>query len=273
MDFDILDTYLLPYLTGADLGRIAKVCKEWNRVTKCNSEWQEFKTHWHVDVKFEQMCAAGRVYIVKYLYTKCGQVDRSRGFVQACKYGQLAVAKWLYIFGISKCSRARVWEFALKNCQLEIVKWLLEITPLHYIQRTLEEVNKKYLYERSCRFGCVEMIEFFMSLNTTKYLYDSGFEVACIHGHLKVAQLLHSHKSGFIDYHDVLNRVFAYDQKNDATHAGQVEVAKWLLETQVNINIFRVKYMWFCDEYGHRTRYTGGYSMRWRKWIQAYPNV
>jgi ankyrin repeat protein len=169
------------------------------------------------NIAFKLACANGHLTVAQWLLQIHPEIDAiDSAFVLACKDGQMEVAHWLldidsqdYIMTNEILS---AFNRACGYGQLDIAKWLYQDYITTYSNATQYEAFEIALYD-TCKRGC-------SSFDTNK------------HGYLNVVQWL------FEECPALANKDTVFGALHFACNEGNLDVAKWLIHIQPNINIF-----------------------------------
>ncbi len=99
-------------------------------------------------------------YNINFSRNKLDQKTHQNAFIDACDYGNIEVAKWLFeVKPEYPIIYINAFFFACKNGHLEIAKWLLELNPDMDIS-----INNNYIFNIVREFNQMEIAKWLCSI-------------------------------------------------------------------------------------------------------------
>jgi ankyrin repeat protein len=173
---------------------------------------------------FKYFCKNGHLeYIHKLILSKPeinAGYDYDQLFIIACEYGHLHIVEQLFLYkpDIDNYTANDAFIAACENGYLEIAQRLIVI--LTNINMCIEH---DFPFVVACENGHFEIVEWLLIKNPDICHIADGFDAACNHGHLKIAQFLNDICPP-ISKHEDFNNTFI-----TSCHCGQIKIAQWML--------------------------------------------
>lgn len=102
MQIDVFRYHILPFIENPiELGMLAQVNQEWNKVLRKNIIYSEFLRHWKTNKTLADACKNGHLQIAKYHHNRVGSRLNELMFKIACYEGHLTIVIWLVSIGVS----------------------------------------------------------------------------------------------------------------------------------------------------------------------------
>ena len=160
-------------------------------------------------------------------------------FIEACKRGFLAYAK--YLFGAYEidihANNDYAFQLSCENGHIEVAQWLILLGESNDYTKIDIHADNEYAFRWSCQYGHLELAQWLIKLGESNGYTkinihadnEYAFRWSCRNGHLEVAQWLVNlgESSGYtkIDIHANNDYAFRWSRKN-----GYLDLAQWLVK-------------------------------------------
>jgi ssDNA-binding Zn-finger/Zn-ribbon topoisomerase 1 len=226
MERDTFKYFIVPFLGGPELGKIAQVSRECHEIARRDPRWYEFSHYWSRNMTFTQACKYGHLMIAKHILTTGSMTQREEyeSFCLACQNGHLNIMKWLYSLGVNvHIKDDRPLYLTIANSHLSASKWLIEngATP------DIQTISK--LFYSNCRYGTCKMVEWMLTFDIYTN-WNFAFGAACFRKCPRIAKLLLKRGADIRACPGILKTTYTN---------GRLEFTEWLIEMGANVNEFR----------------------------------
>jgi hypothetical protein len=179
-----------------------------------------------IDIKddiilFYQACLYGNLEMAKWLYENQSNINIFEAFRCACSTGQINICKWLYNIDntiVKNPSFCTLFKFVC-NKGNKIYEWLYEIG-INEISTTI--MNE--IFSIACSNGYINVIKWLYT-KCTIYNIEQNFTKACEAGHLSICEWLYeTFKINIRAKHDFIFR--------QTCQAGQLKIAQWIMKVE-----------------------------------------